>query len=424
MEHRPDRKPTLLYVSPVIPGHAGKGMGVRSAAQILALSELFELSLAIVLFGADTARVRTDLPPEIKEACAEIHLVSIDPLLNRMMSRLKIAQLRVFLEALWPLPFGFAGMGEGLDRVADAIAAAHQGHRFDVLHCFRLTTAPILPRLRRRGVTWSRAVLDMDDYESFSKFRYARDLRAEIGLQYTLLKRLEAIKLAALEARRVPRFDDGYVCSLEDQARLRRRFPRVRWLVVPNVVPTPPPVPRNPQGHFTFLFVGTLNNAPNSDAVLFFCQRVIPKLRAEGGPAFGLIVAGHRPGPAITALAAIDGVEIVADPPELGPCYARADAAIVPIRSGAGTRIKILEALSYGVPVVSTTLGAEGMDLTPEVDLLIADDADRFAAQCRRLMTDAALRDRLAANGHTAFQTRYSMAQLGRTLRQAHAPNG
>ena len=91
------------------------------------------------------------------------------------------------------------------------------------------------------------------------------------------------------------------------------------------------------------------------------------------------------------------------DPPTLAPYYARADVAIVPVRSGAGTRIKILEAFSFGVPVVSTKMGAEGLELTGGTDLLFGDTAEAFAAACVSLMRDQAERDALSARGLRVF---------------------
>jgi glycosyltransferase involved in cell wall biosynthesis len=411
---------TLLYISPEVPRLTGSGMAIRSASQILVLSELFDLSLAIVATGVSDDEVWAGIAPEVRAACRSIVIATSNPLIDRMLARAGSAQRRVIVEGLSPLPLGYARTFPLLPALADKVAAAHPGHRFDVIQCFRGVTARALRPLRRRGVSWSRAVLDLDDYESFAKARYVRHFSANIGRQYTALRRLEAWKLRRLEDRLVPAFDDGHVCSIADQEMLRARFPAVRWTVVPNVVPRPPPVARVPASAFTFLFVGSLDYSPNREAARFFTREILPILRRSAPAPFRVVIAGRRPDAAVRRLAELDGVEVVPDPPTLAPYYAAADVAIVPIRSGAGTRIKILEAFSFRVPVVSTVLGAEGLDLTGGTDLLFGDSAEDFAAACLALMRDPALRERLAGRGLAVFEERFGPDRLRAVFRAIH----
>ncbi|HST74258.1 MAG TPA: glycosyltransferase family 4 protein, partial [Acetobacteraceae bacterium] len=370
---------TLLYISPEMPRLTGSGMAIRSASQILVLSELFDVSLAVVATGVSEEEVCAAIAPEVKAVCASIVVATTNPLIDRILARAGSAQGRVIVEGLSPLPLGYARVFPLLPALADKVAAAHPGHRFDVVQCFRGVTGRMPGLLRKRGVSWGRAVLDLDDYESFSKSRYVRQFSANIGRQFTALRRLEAWKLRRLEDRFVPAFDDAHVCSTADQAMLRARFPAVRWTVVPNVVPRPPPAARTRAAVFTFLFVGSLDYSPNRDAMLFFTREILPILRRSAPAPFRVVIAGRRPDAEIQALAELDGVDVVADPPALAPYSAEADVAIVPVRSGAGTRIKILEAFSFRVPVVSTELGAEGLELSGGTDLLFSDSAEDFA---------------------------------------------
>jgi glycosyltransferase involved in cell wall biosynthesis len=111
-------------------------------------------------------------------------------------------------------------------------------------------------------------------------------------------------------------------------------------------------------------------------------------------------------------LTAIEEVRAILSPPDLAPYYGQSDAVIVPLRSGGGTRIKILEAFSYGLPVVSTTIGAEGLDVTPGSDIIIADRVEAFAEQCVRIWTDDVLRRRIAAAGQELWRRKYSPTAL------------
>ncbi len=411
---------TLLYVSPEIPRLTGSGMAIRSASQILALSELFEVSLAVIATGMSEEAVWAGIAPEVRAACASIVVATANPLIDRALARAGSPQGRVLVEGLSPLPLGYARVFPLLPAIADKVAAAHPGRRFDVVQCFRGVTARMLGLLCKRGVSWGRSVLDLDDYESFAKARYVRQFAANIGRQYTAVRRLEAWKLRRLEDRFVPAFDEAYVCSTADQEMLRARFPAVRWTVVPNVVPRPPPAARVRAAVFTFLFVGSLDYSPNREAALFFTREVLPILRPAAPAPFRAVIAGRSPDAAIRRLAELDGVEVVPDPPTLAPHYAGADAAIVPVRSGAGTRIKILEAFSFGVPVVSTVLGAEGLELAGGTDLLFGDTAEEFAAACLDLMGDPVLRERLAERGLAVFEERFGPDRLRTVFRQIH----
>jgi glycosyltransferase involved in cell wall biosynthesis len=156
------------------------------------------------------------------------------------------------------------------------------------------------------------------------------------------------------------------------------------------------------------------------DAVLFFCTHVLPLLRPDAPGRFRVLIAGRADGDLdLDRLTATEEVRLVVNPPDLSPYYAQSDAVIVPIRSGGGTRIKILEAFSYGLAVVSTTIGAEGLDVTPGLDIIIADGAEAFAEQCLRIWTDG-LRRRIAGAGRDLWRRKYSPVALVAALTAAY----
>lgn len=147
----------------------------------------------------------------------------------------------------------------------------------------------------------------------------------------------------------------------------------------------------------TLLFAGQLSYPPNADAAVWFSSEVLPRIR-EARPDVHLVLVG-RPGPEVEALRGRPGVEVRGYVPSMDPVLGEADVVVVPLRAGSGTRLKILEAWAHGVPVVSTTIGAEGLPAQDGEQLLIADDADGLAAACLRLLDDPALRERLRDRG-------------------------
>jgi hypothetical protein len=153
------------------------------------------------------------------------------------------------------------------------------------------------------------------------------------------------------------------------------------------------------------LFQATFDYAPNIDGVDWLVTEVEPRLRARiPGVEIRLVgtpvprVERHDRPPAVTVVGVVPAME-----PEL----ARADIAVVPIRYGSGTRLKILESFAHRVPVVSTTIGAEGLNVEDQVHLLLADDPDSFAAACERLLTEPDLRRRLVDAAEERFLEQY-----------------
>ncbi|MGB6057157.1 MAG: glycosyltransferase, partial [Microthrixaceae bacterium] len=123
----------------------------------------------------------------------------------------------------------------------------------------------------------------------------------------------------------------------------------------------------------------------------------------------------------------VDGIDLVGSVDSVEPELRSADAVIVPIRVGAGTRLKVVEALANRLPLVTTSIGGEGIDLTDGLDALIADDASAFAAACARVLTDGQLRQRLADRGAELFEARYDwdriesdIADLARQVADEH----
>ena len=154
------------------------------------------------------------------------------------------------------------------------------------------------------------------------------------------------------------------------------------------------------------LYVGNFQNLPNVDALDYFVADVWPLLRLRR-PGARLSVVGANPPERVTALDGRDGITVVGEVDDLRPAYHGHRVMVAPIRAGSGTRLKILEAFAAGIPVVSTTLGAEGIEAEPGRHLLIADSAVDFAAAVEQVLADDRLADRLAAEAVGLARERY-----------------
>ena len=203
------------------------------------------------------------------------------------------------------------------------------------------------------------------------------------------------------------RMDATVVCSDLDAERARRTgMPRIE--VVPNGYPTVDrPVGRTAVGHPpTVLFQGTLRYPPNAEAARFLVDAIAPRLRGLVPDARVRLVGTTAPG--TDRLADPPRVTVVGQVPDMADELARADLVVVPLRFGSGTRLKILEAFAQRVPVVSTTLGAEGLGAEDDVHLLLADTAGGLAGACARLLGDEGLRGRLVDRAHQLFLERFA----------------
>lgn len=254
-------------------------------------------------------------------------------------------------------------------------------------------------------------------------FMIRRRIRNERSLPRKLFFFLEWLALQRYEARMCPKFSNNVVMSDLDQQILAGIAPRAVFTVVSNgvdiqyfkpVLPTPP-------GNRTIVFAGRLDQYSNRHGMLQFMQHAWPAL-AQAYPDATIHVIGSNPPGEIKQLGERDArVKVHGFVPDVRPYFEGAAAAICPIWDGGGTRIKVLDALAQGMPLVATSIGAEGIEVVPERDLLIADTPQGFVQQISRLFDQPDLRQRLSANGRKLAEGVYSWDSIARKLSRLYA---
>jgi len=207
-----------------------------------------------------------------------------------------------------------------------------------------------------------------------------------------------------------------------DAAQLESLVPGTKVDVVPNGVDVryfgeTVPAMRDAHARETLVFTGTLGYPPNVDAMRFFVADIWPLIKARH-PAVRLWIVGASPSREVRALAQQPGIEVYASVPDVRPYLGGSAVAVVPLRGGSGTRLKILEALAAERPVVSTTLGAEGLHLEPGRDLLLADTPAEFAAAVAMLLERQDDAWALAAHGRETVRRLYSWDSVGATFQR------
>ncbi len=225
----------------------------------------------------------------------------------------------------------------------------------------------------------------------------------------------EVRKLKHEEEMAVRRYSRVVVCS-EDERAFWASGDRGRVWVVPNGVSEALCGHQERQeAQDRLVFVGTLEYRPNEDAVVWFCKEVLPRVALEI-PGVSFFVVGRNPSQRLKGLHDGRRVNIVGRVPDVAPYVREAALSVVPLRMGGGTRLKILESLALGTPVVSTSVGFEGLALEPGRDLLAADDPESFASAVVRLLRNQDVRRRLAEAGRERARAAYGWQGIQRNL--------
>lgn len=280
---------------------------------------------------------------------------------------------------------------------------------FDIVHFDTISLA-----VYRNEVSHAAKILNHHNIESHL-------LKRRSGLEGNPLKRLyyalEGEKLQRYEQAACGQFDTNFTVSELDGQRLTALVPAARVDVIANGVDveyfTPGGKPIIPG---RLLMVSGMNWFPNRDAVLYMCTEIWPLLTARD-EGLSWAIVGASPPREVLELAARDRrVTVTGFVDDVRPHLAEAEVYLCPMRDGGGTRVKILDALSMGKAIVSTTMGCEGIDVTPGKDVLTADSPQDFVDQILRLRGDAALRKSLGREARRIAVESYSWPVIGNNL--------
>lgn len=367
-------RPSLLVVTPLAPWPVRDGHTLRVANLLEALAPAWDVTL-IAPAGP--------VPPGVAEAIA----VSLPQ------------------ASTVPWRYDASPLGEALDRMLGR-------RRFDRALMFAGAEAL---GFSRRG--FPPAVADLIDCNALEVWRAMRTAPGWRARLYWLRELLTSIRYA----RRGFRAFAATICVGETDAAWLRRMGGTRVHVVPNGVTLPESAP--PESDEPVLsFTGTLDYHPNVDAALFAARVVFPHVRAAL-PEARLLIAGRRPVPEVEELAALPGVEVVADVADMRAVLARTRVGLAPMRAGSGIKNKVLEAWACARPVVMTPVAANGLSLPEGHASLVRDGPEALAEVAVGLLREpgraAALGDAARAHVATAFSWARQAERLGRILRAA-----
>ncbi|MBU3956756.1 glycosyltransferase family 4 protein [Patescibacteria group bacterium] len=304
-----------------------------------------------------------------------------------------------------------------LREVADFIEKLSKKENFDAIHCDHETSIQYLTFVRN----WQKKLKIYDEHNISSEglFGYARYEKNPLE---KLAYFIEGAKLWFYERRMIPVFDRILTISQADKEKLVEQgisHTKIKFL----------PIPFEAESQFHYgskniLFIGLLSWWPNKDAVLWFYQRIFPLVKKKV-PQAKFLVVGTNPPEEIKKIDEQDGsVEVTGHVKDVSPYFKKTGVFVVPIRAGAGVRVKILDALASGLPIVSTRMAAEGIRIKDKEEILIEDEEEKFVKAVMKLLKDRGLAKKLSLNGIKFIKENYNQEKTQKVLEQIYSEKG
>jgi len=400
----------ILFLNAEVPYPPRGGSKIRVYHLLRHLAQRHD----VTLFGFTYGDFEEPAVDALQDLCRVVAVRWREPRVYRTMreSRPWVARIhywRHLLLSSTPFIISFFDLPEAHACVAGLLAA----EEFEVIHAETTYMAQFLPRQQRRA----RHVVGLQNVEWL---RHRRGAERAKGLLSRLVGRWEAHKMRRWEAHALRHADLVCAVSTTEAALVHSLALHTQVCLVPNGVDTTEFTPCSGQESLQphLVFVGTLSYPPNAEAVLHFCRHILSLIRAAV-PDVHLTVVGQQPSPEVRALAGT-GITVTDTVPDVRPYLAAAQVVIVPLLQGAGTRLKILEALAMGKAVVSTGIGAEGLDLTHGRELLIAERDEDFATLAVQLLQCPSLRRELGERGRARVVRDYDWRRIGGMLEAAY----
>lgn len=382
----------ILYLATWFPHPLDNGSKIRVFHLLRALAAKHEVTL--LSFAFDTTDVAG--AHELRKMCGAVHAV------NRNPFQRSLAQNRLRFFSLSP------AVARPIPEMVQAVRTALSDQRFDLV----IASTGITATYALLAPTGTTRVLE--EHNSMTRWAWDR-LQVQPALPGRLRCWVSWNKSRIYESRLFRRFDLVTMVSEEDRQYCLKTLPGYTGLMA--VVPNGVDCQHNKPGlaspaPTSLVFNGALGYDVNYDAMRFFLADIFPRIRAEVSNA-SLTITGATTRVDLSGLPLNSSVRLTGFVDDVRSYVAGAWVCVAPIREGGGTRLKVLEAMALGTPVVATSKAVEGHGIVPEEHCLIADTAEVFAQQTVRLLKDPDLRASLSANGRRFVESRYDWGDIG-----------
>lgn len=390
---QPPTSKNILFICPYIPCegvHAGAG---RMYTMIKLLSQWHQVS--VVTFIDKESEFK--YVPELERYCQEVVVIPRKPPYRRRNP--------LVLEPFVVSEFNSPQMGAEIHRLLAE-------KDFDIVQIEYTQMAQYVPNSRRFcTLLTEHEVAFATHRRAFESLSFSWDkFRALMGWLMMIDYELKACR----------RLDKIVTLTEADRKELLSFEPKLDIKVIPMAIDAscfaPQDVPEEPH---SLVFIGYFRHSPNVHGIMRFCKEILPLIRQEI-PETKLFIVGSSPPDEILRLGKMDNVVVTGWVEDIKPYIARSAVYIAPLWLGTGMRVKILEAWGMAKPVVTTSVGSQGIDCTPGEDILIADDPQGFAAQTVRLLRDKSLREKLGRNGRKKVEAKYDWGIIIRQVEEMY----
>lgn len=384
----------ILMITPYAPYPPNSGGRIRMWEQIKYLGQRHELTVVFFVNSSKEHKQRVLLNDFCQQAIAVPHPQK-PPANTELQDLLRMPNI-----VQW---YNVAEMRQRL-------AALNAETRFNLAiieHIFMAQYQPLCPTysiLQEHNI-------ESNIFKQLAGINGADAIGSQLGFakKQTFLKAVWML-MGRYENETWPNFPLRITVSDKDKQEMDRRCQVGKSVVIENGVDTKTITPVSNENARKILFMGTMNYEPNVDAILYFHHQILPKIW-ETNPLISLVIAGRDPTPTVQALAVDPRIEVIANPNDMSEVAQTCCMTVVPLRSGSGTRIKILHAMALGLPVVSTSIGCEGLAVTDGANILIRDEPEAFAEAVLRVVTNAQLRDQFRTAGRQLVDEQYDWSR-------------
>lgn len=382
----------LLQIAPRLPWPLDTGAKLRNYHLARALAA--HLSVTLLTFGDDTSNGQLNDIYQRVVTVPRSEGYSVGKMLRGAFGPT-------------PLPLLNYTTPEMADALKQLIAEAH----FDLIQVESIHLMNYLPSLRAAS-NQTLVVCDWHNVESDLMRQYAEHERSLARRTYA---RRTARLMSEAEERALKEFDAHIAVSEPDAKRLQSVNSDAKIFVIENGVDAAYYADEQPAAKNRIVFVGSMDYHANIEGATNFARDVWPMIQKKQ-PNLRFTIVGRNPPAQVTELSSIAGIEVTGSVADVRPFYREALAAVVPLNVGGGSRLKILEAMAAGVPVVSTKLGAEGLDVSHGENILLTDTTAQLANEVLKVIDDSDLRARLITGGHALVRACYDWSILGAKL--------
>ncbi len=381
----------IAVVTPYLPWPADTGGKLRSFYLLKSLAQTADLDLISFHHGAQAPAAG-----ELADFCRSVESIPLadDPSLANPIGVMR-----------HPLP---RAVRYFQDAQSLATVRARLVGDYDLLIADEIIVAPYVWEIPGAAQTPRLVIRQKIDHLHYAETARNRPFGRDKALDW-----LEARRMRSFESAEMPRFQAALVCSPADREFALAQAGPIPIEVLPNGADIDYYAPlRAPDAEPTILLMGTMHYYPNIDAVRWYFKTMHDALLATV-PTLRVLIVGHNPPAEIIALGNRPEVTVTGSVPDVRPYMARSWVQAVPLRLGGGTRLKIVEAMAAGLPVISTSIGAQGLEVRSGLQMVLADEPEDFVRKLAALLQDRDGRERMAKAGRTFVQNHYSWQMLG-----------